>query len=39
VKYNGADAPLANPQSRMITLPFVALFDENTASNLVITRE
>ena len=39
VKYNGSAAPLANPQSRMITLPFVALFDTDTASNLVITRE
>jgi len=39
VKYNGAAVPLANPQSRMITLPFVSLFDTDAASNLVITRE
>lgn len=38
VKFNGADAPLANPQSRLITLPFVALYDATEASNLVITR-
>jgi len=39
VKYNGADVPLANPQSRMVTLPFTALFDSDAESNLVITRE
>ena len=39
VKYNGAAAPLANPQSRMITLPFVGLYDSDAESNLVITRE
>ena len=39
VKYNGAAAPLANPQSRMITLPFVSLYDSDAESNLVITRE
>ena len=38
VKYNGADAPLANPQSRFITMPFVSLFDTSENSNLVITR-
>jgi hypothetical protein len=38
VKYNGASAPLANPQSRMITIPFVSLFSVAAASNLVITR-
>lgn len=38
VKFNGADAPLQNPQSRLITLPFVALYDTTEASNLVITR-
>ena len=39
VKYNGAAVPLANPQSRMITLPFVSLFDADDANILVITRE
>lgn len=38
VKFNGADAPLQNPQSRLITIPFVALYDATEASNLVITR-
>ncbi len=38
VKYNGADTPLANPQSRFITMPFVSLFDTTEGSNLVITR-
>jgi len=38
IKYNGADAPLANPQSRFITLPFVSLYDATEGSNLVITR-
>lgn len=38
VKYNGADVPLANPQSRLITLPFVALYDEVTGTNLRLTR-
>ena len=38
VKFNGADAPLQNPQSRLITLPFVALYDATEGSNLTITR-
>ena len=38
VKYNGADVPLANPQSRIITLPFVSLYDGTEASNLTLTR-
>ena len=38
VKFNGADAPVANPQSRIITIPFVALYDATAGSNLVITR-
>lgn len=38
VKYNGANVPLANPQSRLIELPFVALFDGVQNSNLVLTR-
>lgn len=38
VKFNGASVPLANPQSRIITIPFVALYDTTEGSNLVITR-
>lgn len=38
VKYNGASVPLANPQSRLITLPFVALYDSTEATNLKLTR-
>lgn len=38
VKYNGASVPVANPQSRFIELPFVALFDSATDTNLKITR-
>ena len=38
VKYNGATVPVANPQSRFIEIPFVALKDSTAESNLVITR-
>lgn len=38
VKYNGASVPVANPQSRFIELPFIALFDAGEATNLKITR-
>ncbi|MGI9143586.1 MAG: phage tail tube protein [Fluviibacter sp.] len=38
VKYNGASVPLANPQSRLITLPFVSLFDSTEGTNLKLTR-
>jgi hypothetical protein len=38
VKINGANVPLANPQSRIIELPFVSLFDATEGSNLVLTR-
>jgi len=38
VKYNGATVPVANPQSRFIEIPFVALKETSTGSNLVITR-
>lgn len=38
VKYNGADVPLANPQSRIITLPFVSLYDSVESTNLKLTR-
>lgn len=41
VKINSADAPLENPQSRLVTLSFVALYDDadgGEGSNLVIYR-
>lgn len=38
LKFNGADVPVANPQSRIITIPFVALYDDTEDSNLVIYR-
>ena len=38
VKYNGASVPLANPQSRLITLPFVALYDSTEGTNIKLTR-
>jgi len=38
VKYNGASVPVQNPQSRLITLPFVSLYDTSENSNLVLTR-
>lgn len=38
VKYNGADVPVADPQSRIITLPFVALYDAADATNLKLTK-
>ena len=38
VKYNGASVPVQNPQSRLITLPFVALYDAAEATNLKLTR-
>ena len=38
VKYNGASVPLQNPQSRLITLPFVSLYDSVEGTNLKLTR-
>lgn len=38
VKLNGADVPVDGAASRVITLPFVALYDTVNSSNLVITR-
>lgn len=38
VKINGADVPVDGPTSRIITLPFVALFDTATNSNIQLTR-
>lgn len=38
VKYNGASVPVQNEQSRIITLPFVSLYDTSEATNLKLTR-
>lgn len=38
VKINGADVPVDNPTSRIITLPFVALYDTVEATNIKLTR-
>lgn len=38
VKLNGADLPLANEQSRIITLPFQALYNAGDATTLSITK-
>ena len=38
VKINSADAPVENPQSRLVTMSFVALRDATEASNIVIYR-
>jgi len=37
VKYTGAAVPVANPQSRMVTLPFQALYNSSDATNLILT--
>jgi len=38
VKINGADVPVDNPTSRIITMPFVALYDATEGTNLKLTR-
>lgn len=38
IKINAADSPLADPQSRKVTLPFVALYDATEESNLTMYR-
>lgn len=38
VKINGADVPVDGPTSRIITLPFVALYDSVEATNIKLTR-
>jgi hypothetical protein len=38
VKINGASVPVDGPTSRIVTLPFVALYDATEASNIVLTR-
>lgn len=38
VKFNGADVPVENPQARIVTIPFVALFDSVEGTNVKLTR-
>jgi hypothetical protein len=38
IKYNGASVPLANEQSRIIELPFEALYDSGEGTQLLLTR-
>lgn len=38
IKINGADVPLEGQTSRIITLPFVALYDSTLETNLMIQR-
>lgn len=38
IKYNGASTPVANPQGRTISLPFVAEYDATEGTNLKIVR-
>lgn len=38
VKINGANVPVGGPTSRIITLPFVALYDTTEATNIKLTR-
>ena len=38
IKYNGANVPVANMQSRLIELPFVALKDDTAGYSLRLTR-
>jgi len=38
VRYNGAAVPVSSPQSRLVSLPFVAVYDAATTTNLRLTR-
>ena len=38
IKYNGADVPVSDPQSRIISLPFVALYDSSDSTNIKLTK-
>ena len=38
IKLNGATVPVEGPGSRIISLPFVALYDTTANSNIVLTR-
>lgn len=38
IKVNGADIPVDNPQSRTVTMPFVAIYDSTAGTNFMIKR-
>jgi len=38
IKVNGADVPVDGPTSRIITMPFVAIYDDTTGTNMYIER-
>lgn len=38
IKYSGGSLPLQSPQSRILTMPFVALLDVAESTNLTITK-
>lgn len=38
IKYNGGSMPLQNEQSRIITMPFIALLDAVEETNLIISK-
>jgi len=38
VKFNGADVPVSGPTSRVVSIPFVALYDATAATNIRLTR-
>lgn len=39
IKYNGASAPVTSPLGRFVTIPFVALRDTASATNVQVTRQ
>lgn len=38
VQYNSADVPVDNPQSRLITISFVGVYDTSESTNIKLTR-
>jgi hypothetical protein len=38
IKYNGGSVPIANEQSRIISMPFAALYDTSTSTMLQLTK-
>lgn len=38
IKYTGASVPVANPQGRIVTLPFTSIYNETENTNIKITR-
>ena len=38
IKYSGASVPLNNEQSRLVTLPFIGLYNSSDATSLLVTK-